>query len=68
MDRAAIADKLNGGVGGVFDKFFAKELAGAEKVGIVSAYQSPSKTFGINEKLTSVANVAYLSAPLMGKN
>jgi hypothetical protein len=35
--------------------------------GILSAYKARSSIVGINEKLTSLGGVAYLSAPLMGK-
>jgi hypothetical protein len=48
-------------------KLFPKEVAWHGIFGIVSAYQTLNKTFGRNEKLTLFGEVAYLSAPLMGK-
>jgi hypothetical protein len=48
-------------------KHFSKEVAWHGIFGIVSAYQALNKTFGGNEKLTLFGEVAYLSAPLMGK-
>jgi hypothetical protein len=48
-------------------KLSSKEMAGRGIFGIVSAYRTLNKTFGRNEKLTLFGEVAYLSAPLMGK-